>query len=194
MSSEDTQKNTTAPSTDATIFPLPTQRSSTDTNSGSTKPTSVSESTTEKSGQDQKVGKTDTDATESGQLGIKDGSTQVDLPIPISQTLKIPQELDSADHVHQNDAMVMRTIPLADYLNVDHQDWEYGEQLQELAGMLPATSPEDMLWAVKQMEMQMAPPPFGVTRIKHILGYARLQNRIKNAFRDMSAYETRDSI
>jgi len=88
----------------------------------------------------------------------------------------------------------MRTIPLANLFGVNVHDSNYSEQLQELSAMLTQTSVEDMLWEVKQLEMQMKPPPLGIDRITHLLSYVRLQTRVKNLFREMSTYEASDSI
>ena len=194
MNSEDTQNNTTEPSTAVTTFPSPIRRSSTDTDSGSTKPTSASESTTENSGPDQKAGKTDTVDTESGQPGTQSTSKEAELPNPTLVESLIPQQKISEDHAAQRDALSMRTIPLASYFSINIHDSEHSENLQELSTLLPQTSVEDMLWTLKQLEMQVKPPPLGMGRLLHLLSYVRLQSKVKNLFKEMSLYEASDSI
>ncbi len=189
MTSVDTKNNTTQNSTDVITSPSPSEQSSSDTDSGSTKPTSASDFPTPTSSQDQPTGKKDTEGTVPSRPGTPSGLKTDDIPSPISTETKETARPPAEDKFSTQSKDLLRIIPLANYFKVDFQNTETYEALAELSSSLPLDSVENMLQELKQTEMKLVPPLMGVGRVEHMLSYMRLQARIANLFKESSEYE-----
>lgn len=104
-----------------------------------------------------------------------------------------PTETSSSVDVSVDDGGETRGHKVYDYLNVEVSDQKQRNMANKIydwaKGNAESDSPEDIMWAIRQLKRQLGAPSFGRSDLEHLFHYITLLKEEDKVHKKIKAFE-----